>query len=227
MTQQAIEGQPSDDPGAPGPATASGRSLADDGTRQPAAAPAPGDGGTARTVPLATYTQVSQRSAAVAKRLGISKDASPDEFVAALDDLIARSSAAANDDDEPDPAIVARMRALDEREWAVARREFGDVVADAAQEFVDAIRTKGSPYAIAQAFSTAVMDAAAQMAGGDAPPTAGDARQTAAAGSEVPDLGTLPRGGGASGEIDPSAHRGDTAGFLRDLYGRVGIPARR
>lgn len=223
MTQQAIDGQPSGAPDVTDPTATSGQST-DQGAQQQAGTPAPSDGGTVRTVPLATYTQASQRSAAIAKELGISKDASPAEFVAALSALRTTRQVPDDDDDEglTDPRLLERMRQQDEREWQGARRDFGDPVVDAAQAFMDTLKTTRSPYEMAAALSTALTDLLA--AGANPAPAGGDAAEGDQV-PEVPDLGTLPRGG-SSGEIDPRDHRGDPAGFLARLYAKAGIPQR-
>lgn len=224
MTQQAIDGQPSGAQDATDPTAASGQST-DQGAQQQAVTPATSDGGTVRTVPLATYTQASQRSAAIARELGISKDASPAEFVAALSALRTTRQVPDDDDDEglTDPRLLERMRQQDEREWQGARRDFGDPVVDAAQAFADTLKTTRSPYEMAAALATALTDLMAAGAN-PAPEAGGDAAEGEAV-PEVPDLGTLPRGG-SSGEIDPREHRGDTVGFLSRLYAKAGIPQR-
>jgi hypothetical protein len=174
-------------------------------------------------VPLAVFTQTAQRSAAVAKRLGINKDASPDEYLGAIDDLLSR--AAPSDDGEVDPAAVARTRALDEREWNVARREYGDPIVDAAQAFSDAQRTNRSPLAQAAAFAAAVYEVAATLNGASPAPAGGTQPQAPAKGQpvETPDLGDLPQGGVPSGDLDPRDYQGNTQGYMARLMEKAGL----
>lgn len=163
------------------------------------------------------FTQKNQIVTALAKELGLPKDASQADFIEAL---ATRSTPPMGEDEEETPEQARRRRDLDERSWGIAAREHGDALTARARELYDALRRRRDPGDFVSTFASAVAEMVDSLQASANPP-AGQAPQAPAStgqgGDEFPALGELPSSGRPTGQKpNPADYKGDIERFAID-----------
>lgn len=161
------------------------------------------------------FTQKSQTIAALAKELGISRDASIEDFRQAIE---ARTAAPAAVDEDETPEVAKRRRELDQRAWDLAEERYGSEMTSRAKEFFEGQRNRRDPFQSVAAFNAAVMEAAQQLAQG-ANPGQGQAQPAGQqqGGEGFPELGETRQGSTPQTRPNPADYKGDPEGFASAL----------
>lgn len=170
----------------------------------------------------AAFTQRSQHTAALARFLDIPRDASAEEFIAAIE---SRTAAPAADDEHETPEMARRRRELDQHAWEIAEERYGPEMAQRTKEFLNA-KANRDPIRAVASFNAAVLEMAQALnaqganspAGEQAPP---GGQQQRGQGGDFPELGQ-PQGGSPPSNTmpNPDDFKGNPDGFAAALMGR-------
>lgn len=194
------------------PAEGQSTQQGDQGARPPDGAAAPAAQTQSERFFQGAFTQKNQIVTALAKELGLPKDASQADFIEAL---ASRTTPAMGEaDDEETPEQARRRRDLDERSWGIAAKEHGEPLTARARELYDSLRRRRDPGDFVSTFAAAVAEMVDSMAPGANPPAGqpqqGQASQGDQGGDEFPELGDLPSGGKPTGQKpNPADYKGE------------------
>lgn len=181
-----------------------------------AAAPAPEDRSTAFF--QGAYTRAHGINVAIAKELGLPKDASQEEY---LEALAARAATPVEPEDET-PAEAKRRRDLDERSWRLAEQQHGEGFTQRARELYTSLARRKDPGDFVDILATALAEIAATSQAQGANPGQGQAQPaaTSTGGEGFPDLGQpTGRPGAATTPPNPADYKGNPVGLARRLLG--------
>ena len=120
---------------------------------------------------MRAFTQGQQKISAIAQALGISKTATSEQFVAAINER-KQALAAADAELESDPRLAAQAASLRAREERIARQQYG-ASADLTATLLDAVRSGSGLLEITELVDQHVIEAAAARFAGVSPAPAG------------------------------------------------------
>lgn len=176
------------------------------------------------------YTQGQQKLSAVASALGVSKEATVEQFVAAISE---RRQALVEADRalEADPRLAAQVASLRAREEAIARSQYPEA-SSLALTMMDAVKGASSLIEVSQVVEQMLMERDAHRLGGAAPATAGGSPQPQPGQPAQPaqppaerqlmgDMGRLPGNVGMWSEEVSATREDGSAGYFRKLGEKI------